>query len=110
MKDTLSNVSSHSHTHTVSCDDIVCGGDLNFNFMDVDDSPTKILLDNVQSLNLLVTIATRISGLTDTLFDVICISDKIEVLDVSALDESDISDHHLATCSLGGALLTAFTK
>lgn len=95
------NVSSFEQVSTVledlslEVDSIILTGDININLLDETAINTKTFNTFISNLNLkqLIKSPTRISNATETLIDVICVSENINVIESNTLDLCNITDN-----------------
>lgn len=86
---------------TVACDEVICCGDTNINFLDLNNRKTSLFMDCIDSFNLkqVINSPTRVTGTSSTLIDIILISNGLDCnCGTQALPH--ISDHYLIYCTL----------
>lgn len=86
---------------TPTCSDIICGGDINIDLLDSENSKSIIFNDCIESYNLkqIINTPTRITKSSCTLLDVILISNDKDDYTCGTKEVSSISDHSLTFCS-----------
>lgn len=86
----------------ISCDELIFGGDLNVNFLDVENKSTQDLISLADTFNLLQVISdpTRVTLKTCSLLDVIFVPNSYTNFRSNTKEVSHISDHLLVFCIL----------
>lgn len=81
-------------------DEIICMGDFNINFHDIAASSTRYLKSVFDTYNLtqIINQSTRITPFSDTLIDLIVITNPSLILNSGTLPLSAIADHDLVFC------------
>ena len=79
--------------------EIICGGDINLNLLNITDQHTNTFYDYIESLNMqqLIKEPTRIANNSSSLLDIILVSNGDFSVD-SGIKDSEISDHFLTYC------------
>ncbi|VEN38354.1 unnamed protein product [Callosobruchus maculatus] len=86
----------------LNSNDIICGGDINIDFMDCQNKHVQAFCDCLEMFNLtqIVDSPTRITKTSSSLIDVIVVPKDINVSTKGAVDIGCVSDHLLVYCGL----------
>ena len=81
--------------------EIICGGDINLNLLNLSDKNRNLFYDSIESLNLqqIIREPTRMLGVTTSLLDIILIPSEEQHFQ-SGTQDLGISDHNLTFCQL----------
>ena len=81
--------------------EIICGGDINLNLLNLSDKNRNLFYDSIESLNLqqIIREPTRMLGVTTSLVDIILIPSEEQHFQ-SGTQDLGISDHNLTFCQL----------
>lgn len=93
--DSFENSLSQLYTN---CHDIICGGDINIDLLNIDEPKTLSFMKTIELFNLkqVISSATRISGTSSTLIDIILVpADKISYNNFGTDNLNNLSDHSL---------------
>ena len=84
--------------------DVICGGDINLNLLDLSSQYACLFYDYVESFNLqqIIREPTRVTDTTSSLLDIILISSEEVNFSCGVLDASLMSDHSLTYCQFHG--------
>lgn len=84
------------------CDNIICGGDININLLDLENDKTILFSESIDLFNFkqVISAPTRVTASSSTLIDVILILSEHNVQSCGTKSVDNISDHLLVFCSL----------
>lgn len=95
FEDTLSDI-------LPTCDEMLCLGDFNINFLDIRVSAVTLFRSLLDAFGLIQLIEepTRVTQHTSTLIDLIIVTPSVGIGGSGVIDASDISDHHVVFCDI----------
>ncbi|XP_074029255.1 uncharacterized protein [Leptinotarsa decemlineata] len=94
-----------------SCDFLLAAGDININLL-THDRRSQLLTDFINSFDLYQVIEkpTRITAHSQSLIDIVLVSDKERILDVDVYDIQGISDHMSVMCKINASVSSRRVK
>nr|CAI5824272.1 unnamed protein product [Callosobruchus analis] len=86
----------------LQADAVIIMGDININLLKPNSPESRKFASSLSDYGLVqvVNSPTRVTETTETLIDVICVSEHLVISDCATLDVGDLSDHMLSSCNV----------
>lgn len=84
------------------CNEVICGGDINIDMLDLSNRKTLLFTECFESFNFkqVINNPTRVTNSSSTLLDIILISNDLNYEKCGVKNVPNVSDHYLVFCTL----------